>query len=379
VGISGNLETMELAELLQWLSGAQKTGTLAVDDGAVQKQIVFRDGRVISTASSDPREHLGAILISHGFITEGELAAAIERQRSESTLIGKLLVEMGAIDERDLYRMLRLKAEESLYDVFTWPRGEFRFHDGQLPPPQTLVPLALDVAAVVLEGMQRIDEWRRLREIVPSSDCVPVAVGAFDETEMGEWDAQVLAHVDDDRAVGEIARLVHASEFYVAKILVRQLHAGRLKIVRPRGSKLPAPAAAPAAPPISAARLLEEARQRLAKGESEAALRHARAARALDPEDRKVEAAVVEIEDAVRRELEKAEMRPGDVPKLARPFEELAKLRLSPQEGYLLSRIDGVHDLRSLLRLGPLSPLETQLLLRKLVDAGHVRLEPKKK
>ncbi|HLF55333.1 MAG TPA: DUF4388 domain-containing protein, partial [Thermoanaerobaculia bacterium] len=235
MGISGNLETMELAELLQWLSSAQKTGTLAVDDGKVQKQIVFRDGRIISTASSDPREHLGAILISHGFVTDGELAGAIERQRQEKTLIGKLLVEMNAIDERDLYRMLRLKAEESLYDVFTWTEGDFRFHDGQLPPPETLIPLALDVAAVVLEGMQRIDEWRRIREIIPSPDCVPVALGAFDEAEMGEWDEQVLGHVDDDRSIGEIARLVHAGEFYVSKIVLRQLHAGRLKIVRPRG------------------------------------------------------------------------------------------------------------------------------------------------
>jgi hypothetical protein len=382
VGISGNLETMELAELLQWLSTSQKTGTLAVDDGAIRKQIVFRDGRIISTASSDPREHLGAILISHGFVTDGELAEAIARQQRERVLIGKLLVAMGSIGERDLYRMLRLKAEESLYDVFTWTRGEFKFHDGQLPPPETLIPLALDVAAVVLEGMQRIDEWRRIREILPSSDCVAVAVGAFDESEMGEWDEQVLAHVDDDRSVGEIARLVHASEFYVSKILLRQLHAGRLKIVRPRAGARAAEAPEPDARPprrIGAETLLEEARQRLAKGESEAALRHARAARALEPDDRKVEAGAAQIEETVSRELGKAAMRPTDVPKLARRFEDLSKLRLSPQEGYLLSRIDGHHDLRALLKIGPLSPLETQLLLRRLVDAGHVRLEPKQK
>ena len=46
MSITGNLKTMELAELLQWLSGARKTGTLVVDNGKVQKQIYFRDGRV---------------------------------------------------------------------------------------------------------------------------------------------------------------------------------------------------------------------------------------------------------------------------------------------------------------------------------------------
>jgi hypothetical protein len=379
MGITGNLKTMELAELLQWLASAQKTGTLAVDDGSIQKQIVFRAGRIISTASSDPREHLGAILISHGFITDAELAEAIARQQREKTLIGKVLVDMQAIAERDLYRMLRLKAEESLYDAFTWPEGDFRFHDGQLPPPETLIPLALDVAAVVLEGMQRIDEWRRIRQIIPTDDCVPVVVGEFDESEMAEWDGQVLSHVDDDRSIAEICRLVHASEFYVCKILLRQLQAGRLKIVRARGGTRAEPETAPVVPlAISAELLLEEARQRLAKGELDQALRHARAARALDPDSRATTSAATQVEDAVKQDVDRAAMRPTDVPKLARPFEELSKLRLSPQEGYVLSRIDGRQDLRSLLRLGPMSPLDMQLLLRKLVDAGHVRLDAKR-
>ena len=33
MGISGNLKTMVLAELLQWLSQGQKTGTLVIFDG----------------------------------------------------------------------------------------------------------------------------------------------------------------------------------------------------------------------------------------------------------------------------------------------------------------------------------------------------------
>jgi len=63
---------MELAELLQWLSGAQKTGTLVVENGRVTKQIFFRDGMIVSSASTDPKEHLGAFLVSHGFITDAD-------------------------------------------------------------------------------------------------------------------------------------------------------------------------------------------------------------------------------------------------------------------------------------------------------------------
>jgi len=380
MGISGNLKTMELAELLQWLASAQKTGTLAVDSGRVRKSIIFRAGRIISTASTDPQEHLGAILVSHGLITDAELADAIAAQRENGQLIGRTLVDLGALTDADLHTMLRLKAEDSLYDVFTWSEGGFKFHDDELPPPETMIPLSLDVAAVVLEGMQRIDEWRRIREVIPSAEVVPVSIGAFDEEETGDWDAQILAHVDDDRTVADICRLVHASEFHVSTALVRQLQAGRLKLVRPR----PAPAAKlqPATPPdpqpVSGRTLLEEGRQRLTKGEYEQALRFARAARALDPDDRAVGSGATQIEGAVRSEVERSPMRDTDVPHLARTFEELSGHRFSPQEGFVLSRIDGRQDLRALLRMGPMGPIDMKLLLRKLIDAGHVRLEAKK-
>lgn len=385
MAIAGNLKTMELAELLQWLSGAQKTGTLEVDSGRVKKGIVFRDGRIIASSSTDPREQLGAMLVSHGFVTDQELAYAIEVQREKKMLLGEILVAAGALTETDVERVLRLKAEEILYDVFTWPEGEFRFRDGELPPPETLVPMALDVPAVVLEGMQRIDEWQRIRERIPDADCVPVAVGAFDESTMDEWDRAVLAFVDDDRSLADICRETRAGEFHVCRVLLRQALAGRLKLVRPR--RLAAPAAAPASPPAplpavtpllaSGEALAAEAQQRLARGELDVALRYIRAARTLEPDHRRLAAIGAEIEAAVRRELDRAPMRPTDVPRLAKPLAELAKLKLSPQEGFLLSRIDGVQNLAAILKLGPMNPTDTQLLLRKLVDAGHVTLAAK--
>lgn len=378
MAIAGNLRTMELAELLQWLSGAQKTGTLEVDSGRVKKGIVFRDGRIIASSSTDPREQLGAMLVSHGFVTDQELAYAIEIQREQKLLLGEILVAAGALAEADVVRVLRLKAEEILYDVFTWPEGEFRFRDGELPPPETLVPMALDVPAVVLEGMQRIDEWQRIRERIPDADCVPVAVGAFDEATMDEWDRAVLAFVDDDRSLADICRETRAAEFHVCRVLLRQALAGRLKFVRARRrASAPLPPS-PVTPLLATGEALAaEAQQRLARGELDVALRYIRAARMLEPDHRKLAAIGAEIEAAVRRELENSAMRPTDVPRLAKPLAELAKLKLSPQEGFLLSRIDGVQNLAAILKLGPMNPTDTQLLLRKMVEAGHVTLAAK--
>ncbi len=381
MSITGNLKTMELAELLQWLSQAQKTGTLVVDNGKIQKQIYFRDGMIISSASTDPKEYLGAFLVSHGFITDLELRQAVKMQESNKMLLGKILTTIGAISEQDLHRMLRLKAEEGIYDVFAWPEGAFRFLDGQVPT-STMVPIALDVAAIVLEGMQRLDEWKRIREEVASLTSVPVAVGPWEETVMTEGARQILSLVDDDRTVEDICRQTHSSEFHVCRILFRQVQARRLKIVRPRGEV--AAAAAPpepsagSGPVISAELLLDAARQLAGKGDLEAALRHLRAARALDPDSKKLEGEGLRLEGRIREAVEQAGVKLSSVPVLARRMEEITQVKLTPQEGFLLTRIDGSSDLQSILKVTPLAPLDAQLLFWKLHKAGHVVLEAKR-
>ena len=271
MSITGNLKTMELAELLQWLSGAMKAGTLVVENGKVTKQIFFRDGMIVSSASTDPKEHLGAFLVSHGFITDAELGQAIRMQESNKMLLGKILSTIGAISEQDVHRMLRLKAEESIYDVFSWPEGDFRFLDLKLPNA-TMVPISIDVTGLVLEGMQRFDEWKRIREIIPSSHSIPVAIADFDDKVFTEGAAQILSLIDDDRTVAEICKLTHSSEFHVCRILFRQVQARRLKIVRPRDAAPAEPAASstPAVPAgITPEALVVIAQQALQKSEFE--------------------------------------------------------------------------------------------------------------
>ncbi|MEO8275087.1 MAG: DUF4388 domain-containing protein [Thermoanaerobaculia bacterium] len=376
MSITGNLKTMELAELLQWLSGSMKTGTLVVENGKVTKQIFFRDGMIVSSASTDPKEHLGAFLVSHGFITDTELGQAMRMQESNKMLLGKILSTIGAISEKDLHRMLRLKAEESIYDVFSWSEGDFRFLDQQLPSAN-MVPIAIDVAGLVLEGMQRFDEWKRIRDIIPSAQCVPVSVSTYDDKVLTEGAPQILSLIDDDRTVSDICKLTHSSEFHVCRILFRQVQSRRLKIVRPRGNAAAEPAAASSGAPVTSDALLLVAQQTMQKSEFELALRYMRAARALDPDNRKLAGETDKIEDQIRVAVEKSGVSPTAIPVLARTMEELTQLKISPQEGFLLTRLNGTYDLQSIVKISSMNALDVQLAVWKLLKAGHIRLEKK--
>ncbi len=382
MGITGNLRTMELAELFQWLSQARKTGTLVVRNAAVEKRVIFQDGRILTSASTDPNEYLGNFLVNHGYLTELELTRAMQMQESSRMLLGKILVTLGVISEEDLHRMLRLKCEESLYELFTWPEGEFRFLDGELPA-QALVPLSLDVTAVVFEGMQRVDEWRRLRELIPDADALPVLIAPLDETVSDPATRQVLALVDDQRTVAEIATALHAAEFFVCRHLRPQILEGRVKIIRPRkivkaaspAAAAPAPAA-PAAPPVPDADALAGAASRyLAAHDLESSLRYLRAARSLEPDSKKLETLAQKIEEGVRSTVEAAGVVSGAIPILARSLEELSRERLSPQEGFLLTRLDGSYDVHSLLNISALPALDTLVQIWKLLRAGHIRMQ----
>ena len=109
----------------------------------------------------------------------------------------------------------------------------------------------------------------------------------------------------------------------------------------------------------------------------DAALRHVRAGRALEPENKKVETVGAQIETRIREQVERSGVRLDAVPVLARRMEELTKVQLTPHEGFLLTRIDGVSNVQSIARLTPVSSLETQLIFWRLHRAGHVVLQPR--
>jgi hypothetical protein len=366
--ISGNLQTMDAAEVLQWLARSSKTGTLVLTNGRTEKKIYFEAGAVRITASSDPREYLGHFLV----IDEPTLAKAIELQEQNRMLLGKILVTQGAISEADLNRMLQLKLEESVYSIFTWPEGEFQFLDGELPDFE-IVPLDLNINALIFEGVQRADDWNRIREEIPSTQMVPVSVRELGPPAEDAFASRVLALVDDDRSIEEIVLHSHASEFHVCKVLLDEVKAGRVKLVRPRRVKTTTPFEN--ATGLGSASLLRAGKRHLANSDLEQALRFFRAALSLEPYDEGTRQEAVSAERLVRSKLAQEGIVGTAVPKLNRRLEDLASLEITPQEGFILSRVNGTYDIQTILKISPLPPLDALLVFRQLRLAEHIVLD----
>ncbi|HEY2291341.1 MAG TPA: DUF4388 domain-containing protein [Thermoanaerobaculia bacterium] len=380
MGIVGNLRTMQLEELLQWLSQSKKSGTLEIVHGKVEKKIFFKDGLILSSASNKPEEYLGHFLMSHGLINEGQLNRAVELQEKSRMLLGMILVNNGAIAERDLARMLRLKAEESIYDIFSWAEGDFRFLDDVLPE-SAMVPMRMDVTGIVMEGVQRVDEWRRIRQVLPNEQMIPVAIVDLSAIPgLGPGEQRIVSLINDERTIEEIREQTRATEYQTCKLVFDQWQLGRVKLVKLRGGR---PAAAPSPDPgaaapgtIRAESLIQAGRTFLSQGDFDAALRHLRAARALEPENPDTQENLSEAEKRIREQIERSGVTLASIPQVTATMEQLTSSNLSPQEGFMLTRINGVYDIQSILKITPMPQLDALMLFWKLAMAGYIRLLP---
>lgn len=322
MGLTGNLETMALPEVLQWISGAPKTGTLYLRRASVEKRIVFQGGEIYSSWSNHPRESLGQFLIRDRLVTEQQLFRALLRQEKEGKMLGAILVEEGIIEPGELVAALRTKAEETIYDLFQWPDGSFEFREGEF---SQVFHIELPVEQVVLEGIRRVDEWSRFRAAFPDpAGTFAVAAGA---AASHPAEAHALALAAAGRTLPEIALEMRRSEFDAASILLGLLERG---LVQPGGSAPAGPASVDVVAAIQ--QLLARASDRMARGLFKEAWKAYEEVLAVDrlnqPAKKGVRAALQALADAAHREV----MRVDRVPVLTTDLAALTRERLDPEE-----------------------------------------------
>jgi hypothetical protein len=378
MGVSGNLKTMLPGDLLQWLSLGQKTGTLVVSNKSVEKKVFFRNGRVISSASNDPREYLGQFLMSHGYLNEEELRKAMEVQAQSGILLGKILVMIGLINEGDLTRLMRLKAEEEIYDVFLWKEGDFHFVDNELPTME-MIPLKIDVTGIIMEGTRRVDEWPRIREVVPHDACVPVVVKPIElEEEFDEVETQVVDAIDGKRTIAELVLESRSSSFVVCSSVAPLVRAGFLKLIEVTTG----PAAVVEEITIQPGSgfsesdeivsMLNAAQNALRGKDFEKTQRLLKAAQNLDPNHPKVKSAIKGAEAVIMGELRNQGIHDSKVPHIIKALEEITTMNFTPNEGFMLSRINGTWDIGSLIKISPIREADALMIFYKLLKDGII-------
>jgi hypothetical protein len=365
MSLIGNLRTMSLPDILQWIAVGRKTGTLHLERGSLQKRIMFRDGSIATSWSNDPRESLGQFLIREGRVSEEQLFRALLRQEEQGTLIGRILIEDGSLDADDLRQILQLKAEETIYDIFLWPEAQFEFKEGEFPK-ETAVHIEIGVTEVVLEGIRRVDEWQRIRGVFPSSSItfkVLAAAEALDDP----TERQVVQMAQQGKTMAGIALELRRSEFDAAPLLF-ELCAREVIAVDNATN-------APPRDTVSAIKeLLTLAYQKLQEKRYEAAGKAYEDVLALDRLNQHAKKGLIAVSEARARERARKSVALDKVPALKIDFQELTRLNFDPQEGFVLSRINGQWDVQSILKICPMSEEDALLIFSRLLERNVIEL-----
>jgi len=367
MGLSGNLRTMDLPEILQWISSGRKTGTLHLERRSVQKRIFFQGGVIHTSWSNDPRESLGQFLIRERLVTEEQLFRALLKQETEGRLIGSILMADGLLSEADLRRSLQAKAEETIYDLFLWPEGKFEFKDGEVPANVTVF-IDVDVTGVIMEGVRRVDEWQRMKEVLPSmSVTFRVMIGHSSPENAVEREALKLASLD--KSLAEISLELRRSEFETASAMF-ELHQRGMVQVDSIGKE--ATAAADLVGTIKD--LLSVAQQRLTERRYDAALRAYEEVLAIDRLNQHAKKGLIALMESRSKDRALRTVPLDKVPVLIMDMRTLTRENFDPQEGFVLSRVNGEWDVRSILKLCPMAEEDALLIFARLLERKVIGL-----
>jgi len=361
---------MALTDLLQWIQQAKKTGALIVHGERYSKRLLVRDGIIVSSSSDDPTEHLGHFLLRQDRITESDLGKALETQRRTGVMLGKILTTVGVIQPAELKRFLVQKAEETIFGLFLWQDARFEFIAGP-PPHELLVPLKLQIEDVLMRGVVWYDELQNIRKEFASSLTVLTRTGKALPAEFSgalSLAKRIHDQVDGRRCIADICLEVHASEFTVSKLLFLMSKQGFVRVDR----NVPVPVTSPRK---TFSELLEEARGNLRAGNPAEALKVLDEAARLSPHDIALRTLRDEARADVVRDLSRNGLEPERIPILLKPLEKLTGEILTPEEVFILSRVNGSWDVRSIINLCPFPEAEALVHLKNLRDRAIISVD----
>jgi uncharacterized protein DUF4388 len=369
-GLSGTLKTMSLPDLLQWAGGGRKTGTLILKDDSLEKRIYFQDGAIVGSSSNDTREFLGQFVLSEGLITEQQLKDCFDLQAQTKVMLGRILVRKGLLSEAKVVEILRLKAEETIYSLFLWSDASFQFGDNELPPgDQVLISIKVD--DVLMEGLRRYDTSKQIRQILPHNLVVlgRTKTPLPPELRSKAFPFRIYGLVDGQRTIADIILEAHATEFNVCQVLSALTQKGYLGIMKDER-----PLKAARRPADTPNALMAAAKELLKSGDAEGALVILEKARSGSGKSPEINALIQVAEEHFIERAYRHYLPPAKVPVLKRPLESLVSEDLSPEEVFLVSRVNGSWDLRSIISISPMREVDALRAFKKLRERAIIDL-----
>jgi curved DNA-binding protein CbpA len=229
-GFKGSLAATPLPQVLRRIFLEGLKGTLRLVRQDETRNLFFEKGELRTATSSREGQKIGAFLKRRGWITDKDLAWALETvARQGRARLGKILVERGLVTRAVLDAEMRRLVEEIVFSTFEWNQGDYHFE----PSPGILDPdvvLALSTAAIVVEGIRRLPESDVFRQRLGDGKRISILAGdplsRYQYLPLTPQEAYLLSRVDGILDLDALLKLGGASRAAAAKTLYALVSCG---------------------------------------------------------------------------------------------------------------------------------------------------------
>ncbi len=157
-GLCGHTQSISIAEILGFIAGLRKSGTLAVHGATEDFLIELKDGNVVYAQGDNPPAGLllGEILVTQGSITQVELDGFLLENAIREEVLGGALLRSGRITTEVLRIALAYQIQHLFHRVVSEQDGYFQFEENVTRIRSD--DILLNVQMLLLESARTQDE-----------------------------------------------------------------------------------------------------------------------------------------------------------------------------------------------------------------------------
>lgn len=156
-GIKGQLSSLPVTDLMQWIEMNRKSGVLFLKRDESGKCICFKDGGILLASSNENGKRFGDYITDKANIPRDRLREIVTNSRDKGTSFIGELTESKAVPIEFMKAAVEHVVEAVLMDVLGWNEGSFHFVES-LPKFVQDGGVSLNTSHTVFESVRKYDE-----------------------------------------------------------------------------------------------------------------------------------------------------------------------------------------------------------------------------
>jgi hypothetical protein len=240
--IEGDLKSLNFASILQLIAQERLSGVLKIRKKNELVDIGIYESMVTGAfyEKGDRVDRLEDYLVRSGIIKKNLFDMVQEIHQETKRPIMSIIIEDKYLTVEEVERIIRFKIQEVLDEVFTWQEGAFKFEQGSVIYPKSMLKIRLNIESLVLEAARRFDEWPKIQKTIPSGDLVYKKIEHPElKLRLSEDEERVANMLDGNRCVDDVIEISGLGKFHTYSCLYHLLTSGQVELAyaKPRAEQ----------------------------------------------------------------------------------------------------------------------------------------------